>query len=132
MGSMMIEGARLSQSLLEAPKKAIAIKLRWMVIIVCSYLLLSSDVVSTFSIKIHGFILLYILSNIELCFIDEKLFETSYFYAPLVLLDAFFLTASLMLSGQASADFYLVYFLPVILAGSQGLWMRPMQRRWKN
>jgi len=64
---------------------------------------------------VQGFLLLYLLSNAALYWVEEKLFCSSYFYAPLVLFDTFFLTASLSLSGQIGADFYLAYFLTIVL-----------------
>ncbi|TAJ75451.1 hypothetical protein EPO44_22010 [bacterium] len=63
----------------------------------------------------YSFILLYIFSNAALYWIDERMFEASYFYAPLVLLDTFCATATLMVSGQVTTDFYLVYFVLIIL-----------------
>lgn len=92
-----------------------ALRIRWLLIIICSYLLLFSGAGTFFSTKIHAFILLYILSNIELYFIDDELFESSYFYAPLVILDTFFVTGTLMVTHQLGSDFYLVYFLIIIL-----------------
>lgn len=105
----------LTCGIAELPRKIMALRIRWLLIITCSYLLLFSGAGTFFSTKIHAFILLYILSNIELYYIDDELFESSYFYAPLVLLDTFFVTASLMVSGQAGTDLSLVYFLIIIL-----------------
>ena len=55
------------------------------------------------------------MSNTALYLVDEKLFDSSYFYVPLVLLDTFSVTASLMVSRQVGVDFYLAYFLIIIL-----------------
>ena len=71
---MTIRRARLYQAILGVSKKAMAIQVRWAVVIICSYLLLFSEAASSFQLKIHGLVLLYILSNIELYFLDEKLF----------------------------------------------------------
>ena len=106
----------VAAGIFEVPKKLMVIRLRWLVVIICSYLLLYSQGESFGpSSAYSSFILLYILSNTALYLVDEKLFDSSYFYAPLVLLDTFSVTASLMVSRQVGADFYLAYFLIIIL-----------------
>lgn len=101
--------------LFEAPKKVTVIRLRWLIVLVTSYLLLflQTDWVSTGIV--NGIILFYVSSNIALYFIDARRFESSYFYSPLVIFDTLFVTASLVISGQVGTDFYLAYFLVVIL-----------------
>ncbi len=101
--------------ILEIPKKLMAIRLRWLVVITCSFLLLYSQDQTLAPSTAYSFILLYIFSNAILYWVNERLFESSYFYAPLVLLDTFCATAALMVSGQVTTDFYLVYFLLIIL-----------------
>ncbi len=96
-------------------KKLMAIRLRWLVVITCSFLLLFSQDSTLTPSTAYSFILLYIFSNAALYWIDERMFEASYFYAPLVLLDTFCATATLMVSGQVTTDFYLVYFVLIIL-----------------
>ena len=83
---------------LEVPEKTTVLIARCVVILICSYLLLFSEAGSSFPFKIHSFILLYILSNVELYLIDEEIFTSPYFYFPLVLLDTFFLGASFIVS----------------------------------
>lgn len=99
----------------EVPKKITVIRLRWLVVIICSYLLLSSEGTWLAATSVHGFILIYVLSNFVLYWIEERLFDSSYFYSPLVIFDTLFVTASLVMSGQVETDFYLAYFLIVIL-----------------
>jgi len=99
----------------EVPKKITVIRLRWLVVIICSYLLLSSKETWLPTSSVHAFILAYVLSNVALYFVDDGLFDSSYFYSPLVIFDTLFVTASLVMSGQVETDFYLVYFLIVIL-----------------
>ena len=91
------------------------IRLRWLVVIVCSYLLLYSQELTQSSSLATAFILLYILSNVGLQMVNERLFESSYFYAPIVLFDTLCVTASLMVSEQIGTDFYLTYFLILLL-----------------
>ena len=102
-------------AILDVPRKSAIIRLRWPWVIICSYLLLYSDGGRIEPAMVQGFLLLYLLSNAALYWVEEKLFCSSYFYAPLVLFDTFFLTASLSLSGQIGADFYLAYFLTIVL-----------------
>lgn len=91
------------------------IRLRWLVVIVCSYLLLYSQELTQSSSLATVFILLYILSNVGLQMVNERLFESSYFFAPIVLFDTLCVTASLMVSEQIGTDFYLTYFLILLL-----------------
>lgn len=101
--------------LFDVPKKITVIRLRWLVIIICSYLLLSSHGTWLVRDSVHIFIVSYICTNVVLYFLDESLFDNSYFYSPLVLFDTLFITAALVMSGQVQTDFYLAYFLIVIL-----------------
>ena len=99
----------------EVPKKITVLRLRWLVVIICSYLLITSQGTWLAPTSVHAFIFVYILSNIALYWVEETLFDSSYFYSPLVIFDTIFVTASLVISGQVETDFYLVYFLIVIL-----------------
>ena len=104
-------------AILEVPKKTAIIRLRWPVVLLGSYLLLYSSGGPLNPVIAHGFLLFYLLSNAGLYWVDEKLFSSSHFYAPLVLFDLLFLTASVSVSGQIGADFYLAYLLTVVLCG---------------
>ena len=84
-------------------------------VIICSYLLLSSEETWLSPTSVHGFIFIYSLSNFVLYWVKDGLFDSSYFYSPLVVFDTLFVTASLVMSGQVETDFYLAYFLIVIL-----------------
>jgi len=99
----------------DVPKKITVIRLRWLVIIICSYLLLFSPGAWLSAGAVHGFILLYVLTNAVLYFLDDSLFDSTYFYSPLVIFDTLFVTASLVMSGQVETAFYLAYFLIIIL-----------------
>jgi signal transduction histidine kinase len=100
---------------LDVPKKATLIRVRWPFAIVCSYLLLYSESAWISPAAVYGFVLLYLLSNSVLYFVDERLFDSFYFFGSLVAFDTLFFTASLALSGQASADFYVVCFTTIFL-----------------
>jgi signal transduction histidine kinase len=99
----------------EASKKVTVIGLRWPVVITCAYLLVEPSAQWFSLTTVHFIALLYILSNAILGRFDEKLFESSYFYVPLVIFDTFILTTSLIISGRVGTDFYLTYFLIIIL-----------------
>ena len=100
----------------DVPKKVTVIRLRWLLVIICSYLLVSSKEIWFGASSVNGFIAFYLLTNFALYFVDENLFDSSYFYSPLVLFDTFIVTAGLVISGQVETDFYLAYFLIVILS----------------
>jgi len=100
---------------LDLPKKATLIRVRWPFTILCSCLLLYSENGLLGLAALYGFVLFYLSSNCILYFVDERLFDSFYFFAPLVALDTLFLTASLALNGKAGADFYVVCFATIFL-----------------
>jgi signal transduction histidine kinase len=106
---------RLWSWTLDVPKKATLIRVRWPFTIVCSYLLLYSESPWLSPAVVYGFVLLYLLSNSVLYFIDERFFDSFHFFGALLAFDTLFFTASLALSGRASADFYVVYFTTIFL-----------------
>ena len=97
------------------PIKASVVLIRWPVVIICSYLLLypSSHVIP--QSVLHGLILAYIASNVVLYFVSEERFLSPSFYYPIVILDTVVLTLSLIINGNVEADFYLTYFLLIII-----------------
>jgi signal transduction histidine kinase len=97
------------------PTKASVILIRWPVVIICSYLLLYPLQQDLPESLLHLFILSYIGSNVGLYFVNEKQFASATFYSPLVLADTLILTLSLVVNGQIEADFYLTYFLLIII-----------------
>lgn len=101
---------------LDVPKKLTVIRLRWLLVIICSYLLLSSSATWVAPDFVHGFILVYIATNLALYLVDARIFDSTYFYTPVVIFDTFYVTVSLVISGQIATDFYLAYFLIIILS----------------
>jgi signal transduction histidine kinase len=97
------------------PIKASVVLIRWPVVIICSYLLLypSSHVIPRS--VLHAFILAYVASNVALYFVDEDRFLSPAFYYPIVVSDTIVLTLSLIINGNVEADFYLTYFLLIII-----------------
>jgi hypothetical protein len=60
-------------------------------------------------------VIFYALSNAGLYFVDESVFRNIKFNVLLVGLDTLVLTASLIINGQVEANFYLAYFLLIII-----------------
>jgi signal transduction histidine kinase len=98
------------------PLKPSVILIRWPVVIICSYLLLYPSVEYLPAAFFYNFIILYITSNVALYFLKEERFATWSFYYPLVIADTLVLTLSLIINGHAEADFYLTFFILIILS----------------
>jgi signal transduction histidine kinase len=62
----------------------------------------------------HAFILLYVISNVALYFLDDPWFGSWSFYYPLVITDTLVLTMSLIINGRTETDFYFTFFLLII------------------
>jgi signal transduction histidine kinase len=97
------------------PIKAGVVLIRWPVVIICSYLLLYPALQFVPQSILHGFVLLYIASNVALYFVGEERFFSPHFYYPIVISDTVVLTVSLIINGNVEADFYLTYFLLIII-----------------
>jgi diguanylate cyclase (GGDEF)-like protein len=107
----------ISKSVFEAPKKATIIRLRWLVITIASYVLLFAQVSLMPRDLVHAFVISYILTNASLYGIDKSRFESMHLVAPLVIFDTLALSFSLIVTDQLGSDFYLSYFLMIIIAG---------------
>lgn len=97
------------------PLKASIILLRWPVVLICSYLLLFPSGEHLPAMILNAFVLLFVVSNVAINFLDDSWFTSWSFYYPLVIADTIVLTLSLMINGAADNEFYLTFFL-VILA----------------
>ncbi|HWP59645.1 MAG TPA: GGDEF domain-containing protein [Candidatus Acidoferrales bacterium] len=120
----MVLNPEWSTSILDAPKKTTVIALRWLVVITCAYLLLSAPETLLAENLVHGFVLLYIVTGLALYFVPERVFDSSYFYSPLVIFDTLAITFSLVVARQLETDFYLTYFVVIIICAT---WKDP---RW--
>lgn len=89
---------------------------RWLLIIVCSSMLLVSEKLWIELSWAHLFIIILILSNLCLYFVREELLAKSKFYSIIALADVALITIALVLSGQSGTDFYLMYFLVIIIS----------------
>jgi signal transduction histidine kinase len=97
------------------PIKTSVVLIRWPVVIICSYLLLYPSFQLVPEPVLHAFVLFYIASNVALYFVSEERFLSPVFYYPVVIADTVVLTLSLVINGNVEADFYLTYFLLIII-----------------
>ena len=98
------------------PKKRLVIVLRWLIIIIISYLIIfGRSSVPMFS-GASLLIFMLIASNIFFYFLPKKFFLKPNFDYLMISADTALISLGLYLTGQARTDFYLVYFLVIILA----------------
>jgi diguanylate cyclase (GGDEF)-like protein len=109
--------AAFAKAVLGTPKKQTIIRLRWLVITVASYLLLFAHETLLPPNFVHVFVLLYVASNCSLYGLDSSSFESLGFLAILVFADTIALSFALVITGQLGSDFYLSYFLIIVIAG---------------
>jgi diguanylate cyclase (GGDEF)-like protein len=108
--------AKFAKAVLETPKKQTIIRLRWLVITVASYLLLFANKPLLPPNFIHVFVLVYVATNLSLYGVDAGSFDSIRFPAILVFADTISLSFALMIAGQLGSDFYLSYFLIIVIA----------------
>jgi two-component system cell cycle sensor histidine kinase/response regulator CckA len=96
-------------------QKKIVICLRWTVIIVTSYLILFGRESLTQFNWGHVFILVYILSNVVVTFLPRSWFSHESFFYTLAVFDIGIISLGMYLSDTVTTDFYLVFFLIVII-----------------
>ena len=107
----------IAKAVFDAPKKRTIIRLRWLVITVASYLLLFAQETLLSTDFVHVFVLLYISTNATLYPLEARSFDSLRFLATLVFVDTVLLSFALIIAGQLGSDFYLSYFLIIIMAG---------------
>lgn len=103
-------------AIFESARKITIIRLRWPLVILCSYLLLYAPADSLTTAQAHGLLLFYLFTNATLYFVEDDRFSSPSFYGPLVMFDTFFLIGSLAISRGASTDFFVACFLTLILS----------------
>ncbi len=94
--------------------KASIILLRWPVVLICSYLLLFPAGEYLPALILQAFVILFVISNVGINFLDDSWFTSWSFYYPLVIGDTIVLTLSLLINGTADSEFYLICFLVII------------------
>lgn len=102
--------------LFDAAKKDTVIRLRWPLVILSSYLLYYTPSVWLTPTQVQAILILYLLSHSTLYFLADDLFDSPYFYGPLLLFDTVVLAAVLSTSGTASPDFYVACLFTLVLS----------------
>ncbi|MGH7845814.1 MAG: sensor histidine kinase [Candidatus Binatia bacterium] len=96
-------------------KKAFLI-FRWLLIIVCSTMVVFSQQLLVHMIWAHVFVVLLLSSNAALHMVPARILTRSSFYSAVALADIGVITVGLIISGQTATDFYLLYFLVLIIS----------------
>jgi len=104
------------ERLFEVAQKDTVIRLRWPLVILSSYLLYYVPNEWLTPTQVQAILILYLLSHSTLYFISDRLFDSPYFYGPLLLFDTLVLVSVLSSSGTASPDFYIACFLTLVLS----------------
>ena len=102
--------------LFDAAKKNTVIRLRWPLVILSSYLLYYTPSEWLTPTQVQAVLILYLLSHSTLYFLADDLFDSPYFYGPLLIFDTIVLGAVLSTTGTASPDFYFACLFTVILS----------------
>ena len=96
--------------------KQIVLRLRWVTIIITSYLILFGRGISSPQSLPSLLILLYLLSNAVAYFLPASYFIKLPFFYIILLFDTFMVSMGIYITSQFDTDFYLVYFLIILFA----------------
>jgi signal transduction histidine kinase len=102
--------------LFNAASKDTVIRLRWPLVILSSYLLYYAPSIWLTATQVQAILILYLLSHSTLYFLADDLFDSPYFYGPLLLFDTIVLLAVLSTSGTASPDFYAACLFTLVIS----------------
>jgi signal transduction histidine kinase len=108
-------GASFIQTSLATSTKAAVILIRWPVVLISASLILFRTGPLPMGALFDALVVVYALSNVGLYFVDESAFRKLTFNVVLIGLDTLVLTASLMVNGQTETNFFLAYFLLIII-----------------
>ncbi|MGH7835815.1 MAG: GAF domain-containing protein [Candidatus Binatia bacterium] len=89
---------------------------RWLLVIVCSVMIIFSRDLFVDLTPAHLLILCFVASNLLMYLLPESAFKRSNFYPAIGIGDIFLITLALVISGQTAGDVYVMYFLMVIIA----------------
>lgn len=95
--------------------KGSVILIRWPVVLIGASLILFRNRQLPLGTLFDGLIVLYAFSNAALYFVDESAFRKLKLNIFLIGLDTLVLTASLIINGQTETNFFLTYFLLIII-----------------
>ena len=102
--------------LFDAASKETVIRLRWPLVILSSYLLYYTPSDWLTPTQIQALLALYLLSHSTLYFLADDLFDSPYFYAPLLIFDSIVLLAVFSTSGTATPDFYVACLFTIVVS----------------
>ncbi len=96
--------------------KKIVLTLRWLLIITTSYMIVfDAPFPETLTLEFE-LILLLILSNLILSFFPKRFFEKAIMSSILLVMDTILVSIGIYLSGKATSDYYVIYFLIILMA----------------
>ena len=102
--------------LFDAAKKDTVIRLRWPLVILSSYLLYYVPSEWLTPAQVQAVLILYLLSHSTLYFLADELFDSRYFYGPLLAFDTIVLVAVMSTTGTASPDFYVACLFTLVMS----------------
>lgn len=100
----------------QEPLKKPFLLFRWLHVIVCSTMVVFSQNLLIDSLWANLFVILLILSNLWLYSVRQETLERPSFYSAVAIVDIVLITIALVISGQASTDFYMIYFLVIMIS----------------
>src|SRR5262245_34038161 len=111
-------GVATAANLYSAPASAkkYFLLFRWLIIIVCSLMIVGSETLFVGRTVEYLLVGALILSNLILYFVPEGQFQQSSLSSIVGIADIFVITAALVISGQTASDFYMTYFLVIIIS----------------
>ena len=104
------------ERLFSAASKETVIRLRWPLVILSSYLLYYAPSLWLTETQVQAILILYLLSHCTLYFLSDQLFDSPYFYGPLLIFDTIVLLAVFGTSGAASPDFYAACLFTLVMS----------------
>ena len=99
-------------------KRQVLLVLRWLMIITTSFMILFQHGNAILPLDLTGLILLFVLSNLVLTFLPRRIFTSPAIYCMIVLVDTMIIGFCEYRVGLRSMDFYLVYFMIMLIAAS--------------
>ena len=96
--------------------KQIVLRLRWVTIIITSYLILFGRGIASPELLPSVIILFYLISNLIGYFLPPSYFMKLPFFTMILLFDTFMVSLGIYITSQFNTDFYLVYFLIILFA----------------
>jgi signal transduction histidine kinase len=109
-------GAWSLDRLFDATRKSTVIRLRWPLVILSSYLLYYNPTAWLSPVQVQAILILYLLSHSTLYFLGDDLFDSPYFYGPLLVFDTLVLATVLSAGGAMSPDFYVACLFTIVIS----------------